>query len=263
MKFKEISAKIDGIPYIMPEMASDLYTFIISNRPAQCLELGFAHGASSCYIAAALDELGSGRLTSVDLISAASWQKPSIEELLEKTGLAGLVDVHREHTGYNWFLKKKIMEHTANNDCTPVYDLCFIDGPKNWTIDGAAFFLVDKLLKPGGWVVFDDLQWTYKKKIEKGKTKSDGVSLLELGPDEIDQPHIELIFQLLVMQHPDYSNFLVKDNWWAWAQKTPHGNKQVTFRNSKEYLERLHAWETRFNRKHRRPFEPFSPAKPA
>lgn len=258
MKFEEIRSKIDGIPYIMSEMAKDLYNFVIENKPSQCLELGFAHGASSCYIAAALDEIGSGHLTSVDLISGLEWQKPTIEELMEKTGLGGLVTITREHTGYNWFLKKKIMDNSSNNRCTPLYDLCFIDGPKNWTIDSAAFFLVDKLLKPGGWIVFDDLQWTYKKKVKKGKTKSDGVSLLELGPDEISQPHIELIFQLLVMQHPDYSNFLVKDNWWAWAQKVPDGRKDVRFENSKEYLERLDAWEAKFNRRHRRPFEPFS-----
>lgn len=257
MKFEEIRNKIDGVPYIMSEMAKDLYKFVIENRPVHCLELGFAHGASSCYIAAALDEIGSGHLTSVDLISGLSWQKPTIEELLKRTGLSQWVTVQREHTGYNWFLKKKIMESSENNNCTPIYDLCFIDGPKNWTIDSAAFFLVDKLLKPGGWIVFDDLQWNYMKKIKNGKTKSDGISLLELGPDEIVQPHVELIFQLLVMQHPDYSNFLVKDNWWAWAQKVPDGSKNVRFENSKEYLERLHSWETKFNKKQRRPFEPF------
>ena len=259
MKFEEIRNKIEGIPYIMSEMAKDLYRFVTENRPAHCLELGFAHGASSCYIAAALDEIGDGQLTSVDLLSGLSWQKPSIEELMEKTGLARWVSINREHSGYNWFLKKKIMENSVGNSCTPIYDLCFIDGPKNWTIDSAAFFLVDKLLKPGGWIVFDDLQWTYQKKIDNGKSKSDGVLLLELGPDEIEQPHIELIFQLLVMQHPEYSNFLVKDNWWAWAQKTPQGKKEVTFKNSEEYLQRLQAWETKFNRKHRRPFEPFPP----
>ena len=95
------------------------------------------------------------------------------------------------------------------------------------------------------------------KKINKGKTKSDGISLLELGPDEVVQPHVELIFQLLVMQHPGYSNFLVKDNWWAWAQKIPDGDKKVRFENSPEYLERLDAWETKFNKRHRRPFEAF------
>jgi predicted O-methyltransferase YrrM len=257
MKFEEIRELIDGVPYIMSEMAKDLYNFVLENKPQNCLELGFAHGASSCYLAAALDELGSGKLTSVDLLSGLEWQKPSIEELLEKTGLGPWISVKREHTGYNWFLKKRIMENSVDNVCTPIYDFCFIDGSKNWTIDTTAFFLADKLLKPGGWIVFDDLQWTYKKKLNKGKAVSDGVFLAELSPEEVVQPHVELIFQLLVMQHPQYSNFLIKDDWWAWAQKDPDGSKEVIFKNSQNYLDRLEAWETTFNRKKRKPFQPF------
>jgi hypothetical protein len=34
------------------------------------------------------------------------------------------------------------------------------NGPKNWTIDGAAFFMADKLMKAGGWIIFDDYDWT-------------------------------------------------------------------------------------------------------
>jgi len=257
MKFATIKRHIEGVPYILPEMAKDLYNFVQEKKPRNSLELGFAHGASSCYIAAALDERGAGHLTSVDLIKAQEWQDPTIEDLLEQTQLQDYVTVKRENTGYTWFLKKEIERQTSNNICTPCYDFCFLDGAKNWTIDSTTFFLVDKLLKPGGWIVFDDLQWTYESKLKEGKTKTDGVSMLEMGHDELNQPHIELIFQLLVMQHPDYSNFLVKDNWWAWAQKA-EGTKDVAFEYSDHYLAKLAAWEAEKGRKHRAPFQPFS-----
>lgn len=257
MKLENIKKLVEGVPYVLPEMASDLYQFIIKEKPQNCLELGFAHGASSCYVAAALDEVGSGHLTSVDLISALEWLKPpAIEDLLARTGLENTVSVKREHTSYTWFLKKEIERHTKNNNCQPVYDFCFIDGAKNWTIDGITFFLVDKLLKPGGWIVFDDLQWTYASKLNEGKKKSGGVSMLEMGSDELSQPHIELIFQLLVMQHPSYANFKVKDNWWAWAQKTA-GRPEVVFEFSEGYRKKLAAWETETGQKHRAPFQPY------
>lgn len=257
MDFEKVKKKIDGIPYILPEMAQDLYQFILREKPRNCLELGFAHGASSCYIAAALDELGSGQLTCVDLNPAREWQEPTIETLLQKTGLASQVRVCREATSYTWFLKKQIEEQTRNNRCEPIYDFCFIDGAKNWTIDSSAFFLVDKLLRPGGWIVFDDLQWTYMSKLREGKKKTDGVFMLDMGEDELDQPHVELIFKLLVMQHPDYSQFTVKDYWWAWARKT-NGNKSVTFEFSEPFKERLALREAESGQKHRPPFEPFS-----
>ncbi len=256
MDFATIQRHVEGVPYILPEMARDIYEFVLREEPQNCLELGFAHGASSCYIAAALAEAGGGRLTCVDLLPAREWQQPSIEELLARTGLGHLVQVEREATSYTWFLKKQIEAQTRDFACEPLYDFCFIDGAKNWTIDGLTFFLVDKLLKPGGWIVFDDLQWTYASKLAKGKKKSDGIFLLEMGEDELNQPHIELIFQLLVMQHPGYSQFRVKDNWWAWARKIP-GDRHVVFEMSAGYRQRLAAWEKEHRRKHRSPFAPF------
>jgi predicted O-methyltransferase YrrM len=226
MKFDEIRSHVDGIPYTQPEWGELLYNFIVDNKPAECLELGFAHGVSSCYMAAALDELGTGHLTAVDLLDAADWQKPSIEDLLLRTGLQKYVTVVRERTSYNWFLKKKIEENSPSNGCEPIYDFCFIDGPKNWNIDGFAFFLVDKLLKQNGWILFDDLKWTYGS---KGKDQTDGISHRKMGEDELNTPHIELIYRLLVLQHPDYSEFRIQGDWWAWAQKLRAPLKTLTY----------------------------------
>lgn len=258
MKFETIQQELKGIPYILPELAQELYSFIVEQKPSQCLELGFAHGVSSCYIAAALDEIGTGHLTTVDLLPAKAWQDPSIEELLKRTGLHSWVSVYREHTGYNWFLQKQIYQNSVNNHCSPIYDFCFIDGAKNWTIDGAAFFLVDKLLKENGWILFDDLQWTYQSKLDEGKSTSDGVTLDSMAIDELQRPHLELIYQLLVMQHPAYSNFFIRDFWWAWAQKSALGNREVMMEVSERCKKLVARWEEKHNKKYRIPFEPFT-----
>jgi predicted O-methyltransferase YrrM len=68
MKFETAYQVLKGIPFISEENAKELYDFIIKNELRDCLELGFAHGVASCYIAAAIDELGGGKLTSVDLL---------------------------------------------------------------------------------------------------------------------------------------------------------------------------------------------------
>ena len=257
MKFQTARKLLQGIPYILPELALELYEFIIRNKPEHCLELGFGHGASSCYMAAALDEVGSGHLTTVDRMPALEWQHPAIEELLEQTGLAHLVSIRREQAGYTWFLQKQIYENSRNGACMPCYDFCFIDGAKNWTIDSSAFFLVDKLLKDDSWILFDDLQWTYRSKLREGKTKSDGISLLTMDDDELDRPHLELIFQLLVMQHPAYSNFMVRDYWWAWAQKSAPGRRTLRMEVSERCKKIVHDWEEKHGRKYRKPFEPY------
>jgi predicted O-methyltransferase YrrM len=229
MKFAEIRSRLEGVPFITPEQARTLYDFVCEQRPEESLELGFGHGASSCYIAAALQEAGGGHLTCVDLWSAVEWQKPRIEELLQETGLADYVTVSREKTSYTWFLKNKIEERTAQNACEPIYDFCFLDGAKHWTIDSSAFFLVDKLLKTGGWILFDDLQWTFESKLARGKELSDGISLREMSEDELKTPHVELIFRLLVMQHPSYSEFRIQDGCWGWAHKTASEHNRLVY----------------------------------
>jgi len=227
MKFASLMAHLSKFQFettIGPEDGERLYNFILQQRPRQSLELGFAHGTSSCYVAAALDELGEGRLTSVDLERAREWQKPSIEELLAETGLESYVAVQRERTSYTWFLKKQIEERTVNYRCDPVYDFCFIDGAKHWTIDGFAFFLVDKLLKQGGWLLFDDLAWT---RADLPYESLDYISFQEMGKDEIAAAHIDHVFRLLVMQHPSYAEFRIENNWWAWAHKIEADSKHV------------------------------------
>lgn len=223
MQFEDIKRIVDGVPYIGADEGRELYDFVMRARPARCLELGHAHGVSTCYLAAALAETG-GHLDSVDLTTAAG-RAPNAETLLERAGLSDRVTLHREVNSYTWFLKKKIEERSAGGVCAPCYDFCFIDGAKNWTIDGLAFFLADKLLDHGAWILFDDFSWTFGK--HQGRTESDGITRRSLGPDEIAEPHVRRVFELLVMQHPGYSNFELQSGWWAWAQKTPGGRRAI------------------------------------
>lgn len=217
MDFETIRKHLDGIPFITAKQGRKIYDFVLAEKPQRCLELGIGHGVSSCYTAAALHAIGRGKLDSVDLIDALQWQKPSLEELLIRTGLSPLVTVHREKTSYTWYLKKVIEAQTVDGRCRPLYDFCFLDGCKNWTVDGFAFMLVDKLLRPGGWILFDDYLWTYDRHAD-GRTVTDGIVHRELGDDERTTPHIKLVFDYLVRQKPDYRDFKVEGDW-AWAHK--------------------------------------------
>lgn len=219
MRFGKTARLLEGIPHISRHSARVLYDFICTETPEECLELGFAHGASSGYIAAALDESGRGHLTSVDIQASADFT-PRMEDTIQKLGLAERVSIFREKNSYTWFLKKKIEEQTRDGQCVPCYDFVFIDGSKNWTIDGMAFFLADKLLRDNGWLLFDDYDWRYADAAARGKDTADGITLRSLPEDQIAQPNVRAIFELLVAQHPEYSNCRVQDNSWAWAQKT-------------------------------------------
>ena len=226
MKFSDVNSKISNIPYISRNNAEFLYDLICAERLESILELGVAHGTATCYMAAALNAQGRGLIKAVDLVNAS--YNPSAEEQLTELGLDSLVEIVRMESSYTWFLHDEIVRNTVHGVCTPQYDLCLIDGPKNWTIDGAAFFLGDKLLKDGGYLIFDDYSWTYSQ-ANKTRKSTDGITHRSLSKAELETPHIRDIFNYLVMQHPSYSEFQIIDNEWAVARKWAGATKNIRY----------------------------------
>jgi len=236
MKFEEIFSLVGHVPFISSANAKFIHKLIIEKKLLNILELGIAHGTATCYMAAALQEVGKGHITAVDLIETENAFKPSVHEQLAKTGLTEFVKVVRMQTGYTWFLHDEIARNTKNDICNEVYDLCIIDGPKNWTIDGAAFFFVDKLLKKNGWIIFDDYNWTYASANDR-RASTDGISHRSLSQEEQETPHVREIFELLVKQHPHYGNLMLSgDGDWAIAQKNKKTKKsyRIVYRDTSE-----------------------------
>jgi predicted O-methyltransferase YrrM len=219
VRFEEVAARIEGIPFMSPALGRRVYDHVVASKPDQVLELGTAHGVSAAYIAAALDANGLGHVTTVDHRGAG--YDPSPEEVLERAGLAHRVTIVREHSSYNWFLKQGIEQASdAAGNCTPVYDFCYLDGSKNFNVDGLAVVLIEKLLRPGGWLLMDDLEWTYEHNpwlVPSG----DGNPLGPLSDSERTEPHLRAVFELLVRQHPSFTRFVREDEWYGWAQKAP------------------------------------------
>ena len=229
MRFEEVHRRVGGVPYISVRNAKTLYDMILENQVSDILELGIAHGTATCYMAAALQEMGRGQIEAIDLEEARDKFKPDADEQLRKCGLSSYVSISRMKTGYNWFLHDEIERQTKDGVCQPKYDLCIIDGPKNWTIDGCAFFLVDKLLKASSWLIFDDYLWTYAA-VDTAVAATDGVTHRTLSEDELRTPQIREVFELLVKQHPQYSDFKVNaDGNWAMARKIAGDTKHYTF----------------------------------
>ena len=228
MDFESIRKELHGVPYISEGNAKLLYQLIQDENIGDILELGIAHGTATCYMAASLRKRGGGSIVSVGLENVRDVFKPSAEEQINRLGFDDIVSVKRMQTGYTWYLHNAIRDATKDDVCVPCFDLCIVDGPKNWTIDGAAFFMADKLLREGGWIIFDDYNWSYGW-ADGRKTSTDGITHRELSEDEIKTPQVREVFELLVRQHPDYSNFRVIDNDWAIAQKVSSSVKETVY----------------------------------
>jgi predicted O-methyltransferase YrrM len=185
--------------------------FIIQHDARHILEIGFYHGKSSAYFAAMLEDLGRGHLVTIDLKSARS-REPNIDQVLSNLGLAHRVTPVFAERSYTWELAK-IIEATPR----PQFDLCYFDGGHTWDPTGFGFLLVDMLLRPGGWIVFDDLKWTVEAAMQNRANPPR--HWRACSPDERATPAVKLVFDLLV-PHLGYSDMrIVNDGRWGMARK--------------------------------------------
>lgn len=208
MKIDKVREKVQGLPHMTAAQADEITRVILENRFQNILELGFAHGVSTCFMAGALDELGGGHITTIDLEHARN-ARPNIESLLGALGLSQYVTVWYEPTSYLWRLMKMLEEDPA-----PRFDFCYLDGAHDWFTDGFAFFLVDKLLKPGGMIILDDLDWT----LDESPAMKNTPQVKNMPLEEKRTPQVRKVYELLVKTHPGYGDYLEKDRW-AYARK--------------------------------------------
>ena len=238
MQYEAVAAAVEGIPHMSPAEGRIIYDHVRHTRPENVLELGVAHGVGAAYIAAALDENGKGSLTTVDS-SAFLYEEPTAEELMERLGLSRLVRVDRSSSTYTWFLKERIEERSdADGNCEPVYDFCYLDGAKDWTIDGLAVILIEKLLRPDGWLLMDDLDWTFSSWEGKGKSwegngKVGARETNAMSEAERNDPHLRAVFDLIVAQHPSFTELRIQDGWWGWARKAPGEPRRLSLDTSR------------------------------
>jgi predicted O-methyltransferase YrrM len=209
--FEEVKSRFDDLPYMLHPQAEIVRDLIIEHDIRDVLEIGFYHGKSSAYFAAILEDLGRGHLVTIDRNNALQ-REPNIEHVLSELDLAHRVTPVYATRSYTWEMAKMIQAKPR-----PQFDLCYFDGGHTWDGTGFGCLLVDMLLRPGGWIVFDDLPWTLNAAMQgRGRIPRHWRTS---SPDERAAPAVKLVFDLLV-PHLGYTDRqIVNHGQWGIARK--------------------------------------------
>lgn len=207
MEFTKVRDLIDGVPHMRPPAGRKVYDFVLENRCHNILELGTYHGVSTCYLAAAVDELGSGRVLTIDRRMALRLD-PTVLDLARRTGLEHVIEARFAERSFTWELKKMLEAAEPEQ-----FDFIFLDAGHVWDTTGFAFFLADRLLRPGGWLLFDDIEWT----INGSSSVSEKSWAREYSEEERATKQIRSVVDLLVATDPRYE--VTIDGNWGWARK--------------------------------------------
>src|SRR3954449_1019770 len=77
----------------------------------------------------------------------------------------------------------------------------------------------------------DDLEWTYAQ--AAGRDATDGIVHRDLSERERTEPHLRAVFDLIVAQHPSFTELSRQDEGWGWARKGPGEPRRYTVETSR------------------------------
>jgi predicted O-methyltransferase YrrM len=209
-KFEEITERFADIPFMREKQAGILRDIIRDNDATDILEIGFYHGKSSAYIGAILEDLGRGTLVTIDKRSALG-RDPSIHDLLRMAGLAHRVQPCFAFRSFTWELQTLITQIPR-----PRFDLCYFDGGHTWDNTGFGVVLVDMLLKPGGVLVLDDMNWSMTNSHHYRKNPKQRA---KFSDDEVATPAVRRTWEL-ILPHLGYIELReIPEVKWGFARK--------------------------------------------
>lgn len=99
---------------------------------------------------------------------------------------------------YNWSLARALERYEE-----PIYDYVLLDGAHTWVHDALAFLLIDRLVKPGGYVQFDDYDWTLAES-KSMNPKAFPKTSKWFTNEQIQAKQVKMIFDLLVRRDENY-----------------------------------------------------------
>ena len=208
MLLTEVTKKFEGVKYMSEAQALALRDLMIEFNAKDILEIGFYQGKSTAYIASILKEVGGSKVTTFDLEKALDHQ-PNINDLLGELNLEEFVDIQLCKRSYTWTLTRLFKEGQK-------FDFCYFDGGHNWDQTSLGLLLVDLIMKPGGVILVDDMDWSMANSAywNQRKRKRD-----LFDDDEVSAKPVRLAFEL-ILGRLGYEDFREIDGHsWAIAKK--------------------------------------------
>lgn len=232
--FHQIVAAVADTPVMNPAQGRRIWDHFLRERPLVAVDIGTCYGTSAAYMAGAMKYAGCGRVITVD--SAQHDQESPARgwciDLWHRAGVNDLIEMVRiPHSSYAWWALDQVRSASdEHGNVNPSWDFVYLDGAKTLTIDLTTVVLVEQLLRPGGWLLLDDLPWTFASARQfVPTTVLDNGERFTMSEDEIAQPHLQAIFDHVIRTHPNLGNFFVQDDgWWLWSQKVRQTQKTVT-----------------------------------
>jgi len=119
------------------------------------IEVGVGVGATTLALAEILDNRG--RILIFDFEEKVAELKKDLEDRGFRN-VEAFGNTHKTSDSYSWQLARLAQDSIATG---PFVDFAYLDGAHNFLHDAPAAVALKALTKPGGYILLDDIHWTY------------------------------------------------------------------------------------------------------
>lgn len=165
--------------------------------PITVVEIGVDAGATARVVHKMLRPTDNYLLYDVVGFEAEEWAR-------EEEASGGIVKVHvnskKLYDSYAWELLSDLARDRENGNSIENWDAAFLDGAHSYIFDAAAIQVAMLRIRPGGFFVLDDLQWTFST----SPTMSKSPTLDHYTHSQISQPHVGILVKALLESNPDW-----------------------------------------------------------
>lgn len=160
-----------------------LYGFVRATRPETVVEVGFACGTTSLAMLSAMRDNGVGRLITIDPGQTSQWHNCG-RASVRRAGLEGMHEVIED---FDYFALPKLLGSGLS------IDFAYIDGWHTFDYTLLDWFYIDRMLKQGGVVAFNDSHYRAVHRVIKFLLSHRHYQEIDVGLPRIYDSRIPLI----------------------------------------------------------------------
>jgi hypothetical protein len=178
------------------------------NTPISVVEIGVDRGASTYPV--------SKLLRKGDRYDLFDVNNCPLAKELDKIKSSSLCDIYfwgnstKEHDSYAWSLAKMYINLSSIKQGVdlPLWDVVYLDGAHTFNIDATSTAIIKKMVKVGGLIIFDDMDWT----MEGSPTCNNSSNWKKYTNEQMKTSHVALIVNVLMRDDADFEEVKEMDD---------------------------------------------------
>lgn len=180
-----------------------------TTSPLDVAEIGVGIGATSLEIVRLMN--GRGRLHLYDFEDKVDALKKDLDNVPFTNGLIieAVGNSRKRYDSYAWNLAKLLQ--SMPGDPSGVFDVVYLDGAHTFHHDAAACAVLKELVRAEGYLVFDDMYWSFVRSPTINPTNYPAIKG-DYTEEQLEQPHIEVVVDCLIRTDSRFKQVFLSEN---------------------------------------------------